>query len=216
MPYPARAEGLVNLIRYVSRVKWSNPGKRVAPPLNISVVAIENGAFWSPSTTVANFTLNRLIGLVGRVFANGPENLGSQPGRVIPKTSKMVLVCLTLSNIRYVSRVKWSNPGKGLVSSPTPRCSIYWKRSLPVALDYSRQLTMVDKPLTQPNQIIYTWCIMYKKDLTLNNMQWLIFHKTKPNRTKSYIYIYTLPHVVEHPGEGVFGRPSHNAKSSSK
>ena len=27
-----------------------------------------------------------LYGLVGRVFANGPEDLGSIPGRVIPKT----------------------------------------------------------------------------------------------------------------------------------
>ena len=33
---------------------------------------------------------NRLIGLVGRVFANGPGALGSIPGRVIPKTLKMV------------------------------------------------------------------------------------------------------------------------------
>ena len=33
----------------------------------------------------------RLFGLVGRVFANGPGDLGSMPGRVIPKTLKMVL-----------------------------------------------------------------------------------------------------------------------------
>ena len=32
-----------------------------------------------------------LIGLVGRVFANGPGDLGSIPGRVIQKTLKMVL-----------------------------------------------------------------------------------------------------------------------------
>ena len=31
--------------------------------------------------------------------------------------------CLTLSNIGYVSRVKWSNPGKGVAPSPIPRCS---------------------------------------------------------------------------------------------
>ena len=36
-------------------------------------------------------THNRLIGLVGKVFANGPGNLGSIPGRVIPKSLKMVL-----------------------------------------------------------------------------------------------------------------------------
>ena len=35
-------------IRYVSRVKWSNPGK--------GVVGIEKGAFWSPMTMVANLT----------------------------------------------------------------------------------------------------------------------------------------------------------------
>ena len=31
------------------------------------------------------------IGLVGRVFASGPGDLGSIPGCVIPKTLKMVL-----------------------------------------------------------------------------------------------------------------------------
>ena len=30
------------------------------------------------------------IGLMGRVFANGSGDLGSIPGRVIPKTLKMV------------------------------------------------------------------------------------------------------------------------------
>ena len=48
--------------------------------------------------------------------------------------------CLTLSIIRYVSRVKWSNPGKGVAPSSTLRCSSYWKGSHQVALDYSRQL----------------------------------------------------------------------------
>ena len=35
--------------------------------------------------------LDRFIGLVGRVFANGPGDLGSIPGRVIPKTLKIEL-----------------------------------------------------------------------------------------------------------------------------
>ena len=38
--------------------------------------------------------------------------------------------CLTLSIIRYRSRVKWSNPGKGVVPSPKSQCSSYWKGSL--------------------------------------------------------------------------------------
>ena len=41
---------------YVFKVKWSNPGKGVAPFPHLGVVAIEKGAFWSPSTTVTNFT----------------------------------------------------------------------------------------------------------------------------------------------------------------
>ena len=79
----------------------------------------------------------RLISLVGRVFANGPGDLGSIPGQVIPKTLKMVLIppCLTLSNIRCISRVNWSNPGKGVAPSPTSWCSSYRNGSLLVALD---------------------------------------------------------------------------------
>ena len=38
--------------------------------------------------------------------------------------------CLTLGNIRYVSWVNWSNPGKRVAPSPTPQCSSYWKGSL--------------------------------------------------------------------------------------
>ena len=31
------------------------------------------------------------IGLMSKVFANGPEDRGSIPGRIMPKTQKMVL-----------------------------------------------------------------------------------------------------------------------------
>ena len=89
--------------------------------------------------------LYRLIGLVGRVFTNGPGDLGSIPSHVIPKTLKMVLdaPCLTLSIIMYGSRVKWSNPGKGVVPSPTPWCSSYWKGSLLVTLNNGLQLYLL-------------------------------------------------------------------------
>ena len=40
--------------------------------------------------------------------------------------------CLTLSIIRYGSRVKWINPGKGVVPFPTPWCSSYQKGRLGV------------------------------------------------------------------------------------
>ena len=56
----------------------------------------------------------------------------------------MIPPCLTLSIIRYVWRVKWSNPGKEGAPSPTPRCSSYRKKSLLVTLDYDRPLTYWD------------------------------------------------------------------------
>ena len=49
----------------------------------------------------AHWPSNRLIGLVGRVFANGPGDLGSIPGRVIPKTCKMVLDTSLLNTQQY-------------------------------------------------------------------------------------------------------------------
>ena len=78
-----------------------------------------------------------------RVFANGLGDLGSIPGRFIPKTQKWCLMppCLTLSIIRYGSRVKCSNPGKGVAPSPTLWCSSHRKGNLWITLDYGRQPT---------------------------------------------------------------------------
>ena len=41
-----------------------------------------------------------------RVFANGPGDLGSIPGRVIPKTKKMVLDATMLNTQHYKVRIK--------------------------------------------------------------------------------------------------------------
>ena len=46
------------------------------------------------------------IGAVGRVFANGPADLGSIPGCVIPKTLKMVLDTALLNIQQYKVRMK--------------------------------------------------------------------------------------------------------------
>ena len=45
------------------------------------------------------------IHLVGRVFANGPGDLGSIPGHVIPKTLKMILDTL-FNTQQYKVRIK--------------------------------------------------------------------------------------------------------------
>ena len=48
----------------------------------------------------------RTIGQMSRVFANGPGDQGSIPGRVIPKTKKMVLDAALLSTQHYKVRIK--------------------------------------------------------------------------------------------------------------
>ena len=82
--------------------------------------------------------INWLNGLESRVFANGLWDWGSIPGRVIPKIFKkwyLMPPCLTLSIIRYVSRIKWSNLRKGVAPSPTLWCCSYWRGSLWVTLN---------------------------------------------------------------------------------
>ena len=58
---------------------------------------------------------------MSRGFANGAGDRISILGRVIPKTQKWYLMqpYLTLSTIRYRSRVKWSNPGKVVLQRET-------------------------------------------------------------------------------------------------
>ena len=62
---------------------------------------------------------------------------------LVIKCDQMRFIFSTVSSlrfiIRYVSRVKWSNPGKGVSPYPTPQCGSYWKKSLRVTLDYGRQ-----------------------------------------------------------------------------
>ena len=55
-----------------------------------------------------------------RVFTNGPGDLGSIPDQVSYQRFKkwyLMPSCLTLSIIRYGSRVKWVNPEKGVEPS---------------------------------------------------------------------------------------------------
>ena len=74
------------------------------------------------------------------MFANGPGDLGSIPGRVIPKTLKMVLDTTLLNTQHYKVgfKGKVEQSWNGVAPSPTPWCSSYRKGSLRVTLDYGR------------------------------------------------------------------------------
>ena len=65
-----------------------------------------------------------VVYLVGRVFANDPGVLGSIPGRVIPKTLKMVLDTSLFNTRQYKVRIK----GK---------LEPYWERSSALPLHLS-------------------------------------------------------------------------------
>ena len=67
------------------------------------------------------------------------------PGRVIPKTQKMVLDASLLSTQHYKVRIKGKveQSRKGVAPSPTHWCSSYRKGSLRVTLDYGRQLYLL-------------------------------------------------------------------------
>ena len=78
-----------------------------------------------------------IISIRVRVFANGPGDLGSIPGWVIPKTLKMVLDASLLNTQHYKVRIKGKveKSKKGVAPTPTPWCSSYRKGSLRVTLD---------------------------------------------------------------------------------
>ena len=92
--------------------------------------------------------------------------------------------CLTLINIRYVSRVKWTNLGRGVAPSLTPRYSRYWKRSLLVALDNGRQL------------YLFTYIYIY----ILTNMHthiqiYIYIYIYTPQCTHTYMHTHTHTHT---------------------
>ncbi len=66
------------------------------------------GPFYGSDRTVQSFTKDITIShcLVGRVFANGPEDLRSIPYCVIPKTLKMILDTSLLNTQHYKARMK--------------------------------------------------------------------------------------------------------------
>ena len=61
---------------------------------------------------------------MGSVFANGPRDLGSIPGRVIPKTFKMVLDNRLLNTQQYKACIKGEEEQSWKRSSALPYTSV--------------------------------------------------------------------------------------------
>ena len=74
---------------------------------------------------------------------------------------------LTLSIIRYVSRLKWSNPVEGVAPAHTPRCSSYWKVAF-----WSPSIPVANIHLTECKQkkcvFMLNWIVWNRTVLTFN------------------------------------------------
>ena len=110
--------------------------------------------------------------------------------------------CLKLSIIRYVSRVKWSNPEKGIAPSPTPRCSTYWKGSFQVTLDcgcqlyfYFIQLLVFDKNTWNHTTVcklfvsVKWYQVFLSNTINLYTVTWYQVFQSNANNTNKQIYI---------------------------
>ena len=107
----------------------------------------------------------------------------------------LMLPYLTLSIIRYGSRPKWSNLGKGVASSPTHWCSSCRKGAFgspsTTVTNFTtwNHLTLCKQMISGSFKIVIFKLWVYKsyfqymstQDLALNNLQGLICHKTQPS-----------------------------------
>ena len=134
---------------------------------------------------------------MGRVFANSPGDLGSIPGRIIQRLLKWYSIppCLTHSNIRYVSKVEWTNPGKGVAASPTSQCSSYWKESLLVALDYGRHLYFYTYYIYAYIHMHIYMCVCLSLSLSLSIYIYIHICIHIYVYTYMYIHIYVYIHA---------------------
>ena len=119
--------------------------------------------------------------------------------------------CLTLSIIRYGSRVKWSNPGKGVAPFPTPWCSKLSKREpsghprlwSPTLLTYiifpsSDENCTLMWILKHPSSLSLSLSLSLYLSLSLSHTQTHTHTHTDTHIWYIYIYIYIYTHTHTH------------------
>ena len=79
---------------------------------------------WTFYVSTSLFLYGSLIDQVGRVFANCLGDLGSMPGRVIPKTFKMVPETSLLNTQQYKVRIEGKVEPSREISSALPHTSV--------------------------------------------------------------------------------------------
>ena len=95
----------------------------------------------------------------------------------------LIALCLRFSIEKYVSRVNWSNLGKGIVPSLIPQGSSYWNESLPVILNYGQQLYLLVRVLLVSRKSLWIFIYHYHHQHYLQvcpvgwgcGIHWLLF-----------------------------------------
>ena len=89
---------------------------------------------------ISYFIVENIIGIIS--VHQWPGDQISIPGRVTPKTQKMVFGAFLLKLDPYfiMPSVKWSNPRKEVAFSLTPQCSSYWKKAFSYSWLWSANL----------------------------------------------------------------------------
>ena len=128
--------------KVLSRVKWSNRGNGVAPSPTPRCSSYWKGYLLVTLDYGHQLFFNRLISQWVECLLMVRKTWVQSQVESYQWLKKWYLMppCFILSNIRYRSRVRWSNLGKIVAPSPSPRCCSYWKGRLLVALDFSFQL----------------------------------------------------------------------------
>ena len=134
---------------------------------------------------------------MGRVFANGPGDLGSIPGRVIPNTFKMVLDTFLLNTQQYKVCIEGKvEQSKERSNPPLHLYSSYWKGSLLVALDYGRQFCLLILIPTYINTDKYQYLHEFMSHWAPHYSAWC--HIEAKSFVNYYIntYIYDYLHIL--------------------
>ena len=67
---------------------------------------------------------------------------------------------LNTNHYKVQIKGKWNNPGKGVASFQTPRCSSYWKENLRVSLNYGQPIYLL---IYQFSLSLYIYIYIYRE-----------------------------------------------------
>ena len=110
----------------------------------------------------------------------------------------LMLACLTLSILRYLSRVKWSNPVKVLEPYPTPRCSRYRKGCFVYPRLQSLTLLTLNICIYIYNIYIYIYIWIYIIYMCTYIFRYIHIYSYIYIHTHTHTYIYIYIYIYKH------------------